>query len=38
MDNSEEPNSVVVRRLTKVYGGVKAIDNVSFRIGKREVV
>ncbi len=38
MDNSEEPNSVVVRRLTKVYGGVKAIDNVSFRIGKGEVV
>lgn len=38
MDNSEEPNSVVVRRLTKIYGGVKAIDNVSFRIGKGEVV
>lgn len=38
MDNSEEPNSVVVRRLIKVYGGVKAIDNVSFRIGKGEVV
>lgn len=38
MDNSEEPNSVVVRRLTKTYGGVKAIDNVSFRIGKGEVV
>ena len=38
MDNSEEPNSVVVRRLTKVYGGGKAIDNVSFRIGKGEVV
>ena len=38
MDKSEEPNSVVVRRLTKIYGGVKAIDNVSFRIGKGEVV
>lgn len=38
MDNLEEPNSVVVRRLTKIYGGVKAIDNVSFRIGKGEVV
>ena len=38
MDNWEEPNSVVVRRLTKIYGGVKAIDNVSFRIGKGEVV
>ena len=38
MDNSEEPNSVVVRRLTKIYGGVKVIDNVSFRIGKGEVV
>ena len=28
----------MVRRLTKIYGGVKAIDNVSFRIGKGEVV
>lgn len=34
----EMPNSVIVRRLTKSYGAVKAIDNVSFRIGKGEVV
>ena len=38
MDDSDAPNSVVVRRLTKTYGGVRAIDNVSFRIGKGEVV
>lgn len=38
MDDSDTPNSVVVRRLTKMYGGVKAIDNVSFRIGRGEVV
>ena len=31
-------NSVVVRRLTKTYGGIRAIDGVSFRIGKGEVV
>ncbi len=34
----EIPNSVIVRRLTKEYGSVKAIDNVSFRIGKGEIV
>lgn len=38
MDDSDMPNSVVVRRLCKSYGGVKAIDNVSFRIGRGEVV
>ena len=38
MDDSDAPNSVVVRRLTKTYGGVRAIDNVSFRVGKGEVV
>lgn len=32
------PNSVVVRRLTKTYGSLKAIDNVSFRIGRGEIV
>ena len=32
------PNSVIVRRLTKQYGSVKAIDNVSFRIGRGEIV
>ena len=32
------PNSIIVRRLTKQYGAVKAIDNVSFRIGKGEIV
>ena len=31
-------NSVIVRRLTKTYGAVKAISNVSFRIAKGEVV
>lgn len=31
-------NSVVVRRLCKSYGGVQAVDGVSFRIGKGEVV
>ena len=36
--SQEIPNSVIVRRLTKSYGAVKAIDNVSFRIGKGEVV
>ncbi|MBQ2721330.1 MAG: ABC transporter ATP-binding protein [Opitutales bacterium] len=35
---SENPNSVIVRRLTKSYGSVKAIENVSFRIGRGEVV
>ena len=35
---SENPNSVIVRRLTKSYGAVKAIENVSFRIGRGEVV
>ena len=34
----EVSNSVIVRRLTKEYGSVKAIDNVSFRIGKGEIV
>ena len=34
----EISNSVIVRRLTKEYGSVKAIDNVSFRIGKGEIV
>ena len=34
----EISNSVIVRRLTKQYGSVKAIDNVSFRIGKGEIV
>ncbi len=34
----EIANSVIVRRLTKEYGSVKAIDNVSFRIGKGEIV
>lgn len=38
MEEQEIPNSVVVRRLTKSYGGVKAIDGVSFRIGKGEIV
>lgn len=38
MQENEISNSVVVRRLTKTYGGVKAIDGVSFRIGKGEVV
>ena len=37
-DISEIPNSVIVRRLTKCYGSVKAVENVSFRIGKGEVV
>jgi len=35
---SEIPNSVIVRRLTKTYGAVKAVENVSFRIGRGEVV
>ena len=35
---SEIPNYVIVRRLTKAYGAVKAIENVSFRIGKGEIV
>ncbi len=34
----EVSNSVIVRRLTKEYGSMKAIDNVSFRIGKGEIV
>ena len=34
----EISNSVIVRRLTKQYGSVKAIDNVSFRIGSGEIV
>jgi len=34
----EAQNSVIVRRLTKAYGSVKAIDNVSFRIGKGEIL
>lgn len=34
----ENPNTVIVRRLTKVYGGIKAIDKVSFRIGKGEIL
>jgi len=37
-DNSDIPNSIIVRRLTKRYGAVKALDNVSFRIGKGEIV
>ena len=37
-DNPDIPNSVIVRRLTKCYGQVKAVENVSFRIGKGEVV
>ncbi len=32
------PNSVIVRRLTKSYGSLKAVENVSFRIGRGEVV
>ena len=35
---SENRNSVIVRRLTKCYGSVKAVENVSFRIGRGEVV
>ncbi len=34
----ETQNSVIVRRLTKSYDMVKAIDNVSFRIGKGEIL
>lgn len=34
----EISNSVIVRRLTKQYGSVKAIDGVSFRIGRGEIV
>ncbi len=36
--DSEIPNSVIVRRLTKYYGSVAAINNISFRIGKGEIV
>ena len=35
---SEIPNSVIVRRLTKTYGAMKALNGVSFRIAKGEVV
>ncbi len=35
---SDIPNSVIVRRLTKSYGSLKAVENVSFRIGRGEVV
>ncbi len=35
---SDIPNSVIVRRLNKSYGSLKAIENVSFRIGRGEVV
>ena len=38
MENFDTQNSVIVRRLTKQYGGMRAIDGVSFRIGKGEVV
>lgn len=38
MEASDNTNSVIVRRLTKSYGGVKAVDGVSFRIGRGEVV
>ena len=34
----EVSNSVIVRRLCKTYGAVKAIDNVSFRIARGEIV
>ena len=34
----EIANSVIARRLTKEYGSAKAIENVSFRIGKGEIV
>ena len=37
-DIADIPNSVIVRRLTKCYGSAKAVENVSFRIGKGEVV
>jgi len=36
--SQDVPNSVIVRRLTKTYGAVKALNNVSFRIGKGEIV
>ena len=36
--DSDIPNSVIVRRLTKRYGSITALNNVSFRIGKGEVV
>ncbi len=40
MEDSKQEiqNSVIVRRLTKSYGTLKAIDNVSFRIGKGEIL
>ena len=36
--DEDTPNAVVVRRLTKSYGGIKAVDGVSFRIGRGEIV
>ncbi len=37
-ETPENPNTVIVRRLTKIYGGIKVVDNVSFRIGKGEIL
>lgn len=38
MTGAESNNAVIVRRLCKTYGGMKAIDKVSFRIAKGEVL
>ena len=30
--------SITVNNLTKIYGAQKAVDNISFKVGKAEIV
>ncbi len=36
--DTQASSALVVRRLTKSYGAVKAIDNISFRVAKGEIL